>query len=107
MVSPPALVEPEDPGFVFGDREFFVVGISPVSSRWARRFGWPVLVFNALTHASLLKQDGRHGRLSRAILARDHALQGTDNPSLSASQQAQFSGRSVGPGWRKPGASAE
>ena len=83
------------------------MGLNPFSSRWARRFGWPVLVFNALTHASVLKQDGRQERLSRAILARDNALQGSDNPSLSAPQQAQFSGCAIGPGWGRPRTSAK
>src|SRR5262249_55256652 len=46
----PTDVKNEDPGFFFCDREFFVVGLHPASSRWARRFGWPTLVFNALTH---------------------------------------------------------
>jgi FPC/CPF motif-containing protein YcgG len=91
-----------DPGFYFGDREFFVVGLHPASSRWARRFAWPTLVFNALTHAEDLQRRGKHAQLREQILARDRALQGSDNPSLTFSQFAQFSGRAVDDHWKCP-----
>jgi uncharacterized protein len=93
-----------DPGFIFEGREFFVVGLHPAATRWSRRFAWPVLVFNSLTHAVPLRQSGKHERMRQRILARDRRLQGSDNPSLGASQLAQFSGRQVGPDWLPPGA---
>lgn len=91
-----------DPGFFFRDRDFFIVGFHAASSRWARRFGWPVLVFNALTHSDALQASGNHERMQQQILARDCRLQGTMNPSLSQPQRAQFSGRQVDAGWRCP-----
>jgi FPC/CPF motif-containing protein YcgG len=94
--------EDGDPGFFFGDRDFFIVGLHPASSRWARRFGWPILVFNALTHSDQLRISGKYDRMREKILARDHRLQGIDNPSLSFSQISQFSGRGVGADWQCP-----
>lgn len=96
------LVDPEDPGFVYAGREFFIVGLHPASSRWARRFGWPLLVFNALSHSALLRRAGKYERMHNRILERDRRLQGCDNPSLEASQLAQFSGRAVEGSWSCP-----
>lgn len=91
-----------DPGFFFQDREFFVVGLHPASSRWARRFGWPTLVFNALTHSDELKRLGKYDHMQEKILARDRGLQGSDNPSLPFPQVSQFSGRAVDSTWKCP-----
>ena len=91
-----------DPGFVFRARDFFVVGLHPASSRWARRFGWATLVFNALTHSDALKRLGKYDRMQETILNRDYRLQGSANPSLPFSQQSQFSGRRIGADWRCP-----
>lgn len=102
--DPELYVDSDDPGFVFAGREFFVVGFSPASSRWARRFGWPVLAFNALTHVPPLRAAGKYERMSHRILERDLRLQGVENPSLHASQVAQFSGREVPDGWQPPDA---
>lgn len=95
---PVRLIDETDPGLVYGDREFFIVGMHPASSRWARRFSWPLLVFNALTHADEMRARGKHERMSQLVLGRDRILQGSDNPSLHASQRDQFSGRAVEPG---------
>ena len=100
--TPSASVDADDPGFFFRGREFFVVGLHPASSRWARRFAWPTLVFNALTHSDELRRAGKYERMQERILARDRSLQGSDNPSLPCSQQSQFSGRRVDAGWRCP-----
>jgi FPC/CPF motif-containing protein YcgG len=92
----------EDPGFYFADRDFFVVGLHPAASRWARRFAWPVLVFNALSHADALRATGKTERMRERILARDDELQGTTNPSLAACQLAQFSGAPTWSDWHCP-----
>lgn len=93
------LVDPDDPGFVYAGREFFIVGLHPASSRWARRFGWPLLVFNALSHSVPLRQTGKYERMHDRIIERDSRLQGCENPSLDAPQLAQFSGRAVDGSW--------
>lgn len=92
----------EDPGFLFNGRDFFVVGLHPAASRWARRFAWPTLVFNALTHSDELRRAGKYERMQERILARDRSLQGADNPSLPYTQRSQFSGRQVDGSWRCP-----
>jgi FPC/CPF motif-containing protein YcgG len=96
------LVNRDDPGFVFAGREFFIVGLHPASSRWARRFGWPLLVFNALSHSVPLLRAGKYERMHDRIIERDRCLQGCDNPSLDAPQVAQFSGRAVDDSWSCP-----
>ena len=100
--------DPEDPHFSFsvGGRAFFVVGLHPRSSRLARRFSWPALVFNPHEQFSRLREEGKFETLRAAIRARDAALQGTENPNLAdfgdASEARQYSGRSTEAEWKCP-----
>lgn len=91
-----------DPGFVFAGRNFFVVGLHPGASRWARRFAWPTLVFNALSHGDPLREAGQFDRMAARIRDRDCRLQGSVNPSIENSRLSQFSGRSVTGEWVCP-----
>jgi FPC/CPF motif-containing protein YcgG len=92
----------DEVGFLFGGRNYFVVGFHPSSSRWARRFAWPILVFNSLSHQDPLRAAGTFQRMHERIMARDEDLQGCVNRSLSGPQISQFSGRAVGSEWRCP-----
>src|SRR5262249_58806187 len=100
--------DPEDPqfSFSFGGRAFFLVGLHPGSSRWARRFAWPTIVFNAHHQFEHLRATGRYAGLQTAIRGRDVALQGSPNPNLAAfgtaSEARQYAGRAVEPDWRCP-----
>jgi FPC/CPF motif-containing protein YcgG len=100
--------DPDDPHFSFsaGNRAFFVVGLHPLSSRLARRFRLPALVFNPHEQFSRLREDGRFEGLRSAIRARDIALQGTENPNLAdhgeRSEARQYSGRPAEAGWKCP-----
>ena len=100
--------DPESPefSFSFAGTGYFIVGLHAGSSRLARRFAWPTLVFNPHRQFDRLKADGRYGRFQQAIRTRDLALQGTMNPMLSdfgeASEARQYSGRSVANGWQCP-----
>ena len=52
LFNPPDPKVADDPeeanfGFSFARRGFFVIGLHPASSRQARQFPWPTLVFNA------------------------------------------------------------
>lgn len=100
--------DPADPHFSFsvGGRAFFVVGLHPLSSRLARRFRWPTLVFNPHQQFSRLREEGRFEGLRSAIRARDIALQGTENPNLSdfgeRSEARQYSGRPTEDDWKCP-----
>jgi FPC/CPF motif-containing protein YcgG len=100
--------DPEDPGFSFSfaGTAFFVIGLHPASSRRARRFAWPTLVFNAHVQFERLREQNRFRRLRETIRARDYKLQGSLNPNLSdfgeVSEARQYSGRAVEEGWRCP-----
>jgi FPC/CPF motif-containing protein YcgG len=85
---------------------FFVVGLHPASSRFARRFAWPTLVFNAHHQFERLRSEGGYARMQEVIRARERKLQGTLNPNLGdfgvRSEARQYSGRPVQEGWRCP-----
>jgi FPC/CPF motif-containing protein YcgG len=112
-----ALAEPWDPSvsadpesaqfsFSFAGRALFVVGLHPASSRMARRFRWPALVFNPRTQFERLRAEGKFERLRTAVRERDVALQGTPNPNLAdfgeQSEARQYSGRATEPEWQCP-----
>jgi len=106
--DPAVSSDPEDAHFSFSiaGRAFFVVGLHAASTRWARRFAWPTLVFNPHAQFERLRQDGHFRRLQRLIRTREEALQGSVNSNLSdfgeRSEARQYSGRPVGEGWRCP-----
>ncbi|MEU4982765.1 guanitoxin biosynthesis heme-dependent pre-guanitoxin N-hydroxylase GntA [Streptomyces sp. NPDC021969] len=91
-----------DPGFYFGHRNFFVVGLHPGASRAARTFRRPTLVFNALSHMGPLRRAGSYTSMQDKIRSRDRRLQGSVNPSLLRPRVAQFSGRAVPEDWKCP-----
>jgi uncharacterized protein len=92
--------------FSFAGNAFFVVGLSPASTRWARQFPWPTLVFNDHNQFELLREAQRFDRLRDVIRERDSKLHGMANPMLgdygAHSEARQYSGRQVGPDWRCP-----
>ena len=100
--------DPEDPkfSFSFGGVGFFVIGLHGGSSRLARRFAWPTLVFNPHVQFDRLRSKGQYAHFQSVIRTRDITLQGTINPMLSdfgeQSEARQYSGRSVGPHWECP-----
>lgn len=92
--------------FSFAERAFFVVGLHAASSREARRFAWPTLVFNPREQFERLKQAGGFGRFQHVIRAGEESLQGEINPMLAdfgdRSEASQYSGRQVGDDWKCP-----
>ena len=100
--------DPSDPHFAmsFGGEAFFVVGLHPRSSRPARRFEAPAMVFNLHDQFERLREAGRYDKLRGTILQRDLKLAGTPNPMLSqhgtVSAARQYSGRAVGESWQCP-----
>jgi uncharacterized protein len=90
--------DPDSPDFSFSvaSRAFFVVGMHPGSSRFARRAPQPTLVFNFHEQFEALRATGRYQKLQTAIRQRDLALQGNINPLLArfgeASEALQYSG---------------
>jgi FPC/CPF motif-containing protein YcgG len=106
--DPIASADPDEPDFAFSltGRALFVIGLHPGSSRLARRFRWPTLVFNPHEQFDRLRADGRFDRLRNAVREREIALQGSLNPNLAdfgeQSEARQYSGRAVEPEWRCP-----
>ena len=106
--DPAVSPDPDDPhfGFSFAGTAFFVVGLHPHSSREARRFPWPALVFNPHAQFTRLKEAGRWNRMQEVIRTREQKLQGSLNPNLAdhgtASEARQYSGRPVEPDWHPP-----
>jgi uncharacterized protein len=100
--------DPDDPHFSlsFGSQAFFVVGLHPHSSRPARAFPAPVLVFNLHDQFEQLRKQGKYETLRSSILKRDMALAGSVNPMLSrhgeCSEARQYSGRKVSENWQCP-----
>jgi FPC/CPF motif-containing protein YcgG len=93
-------------GFSFAGEAFFVVGLHPGSSRLARRFKWPALVFNPHGQFRRLRISGRFQGLRDQVRKRELALQGGLNPNLAEfgaePESRQYSGRRVPPAWRCP-----
>lgn len=92
--------------FSFAGRALFVVGLHPGSSRMARQFRWPALVFNPHRQFERLRETGRFERLRAAVREREIALQGSLNPNLAdfgeVSEARQYSGRAVEKDWACP-----
>lgn len=106
--SPLRSHDPDDAQFAYsiGGKAYFLVGLNPAASRWARRFAWPVLIFNAHDQFERLRETNRFARMQDVIKSRDATLQGYANPEALnfgvKSEARQYSGRSVPDDWRCP-----
>ncbi|MEH2408074.1 guanitoxin biosynthesis heme-dependent pre-guanitoxin N-hydroxylase GntA [Nostoc sp.] len=97
--------------YSFAERSFFIIGMHPGSSRIARRFSYPLLVFNASRQFDHLVETNQFDNFVRIIRERDVALQGHINPNLPAkydysrpeeAEVRQYSGRAVEKDWQCP-----
>ncbi len=106
--DPRVSADPGDPDFSFSvaGTAYFVIGLHAGSSRWARRFAWPTLVFNPHEQFTALRERGAYERMRTVIRGRDAGLQGSVNPTLrdhgAISEASQYAGDAVGEGWRCP-----
>ncbi len=75
---------------------YFIVGMHPNASRPARRFDYPLMVFNSHDQFEALRSDGRYQRMKSVIRDRDSDLAGNINPMLdefgTTSEARQYSG---------------
>ena len=89
--------------FSFGGHAFYIVGMHRGSSRLARRFPLPALMFNLHEQFRKLRTEGKWERMKASIRKRDAALQGESNPMLDdfgeRSEARQYAGRAVEEGW--------
>jgi uncharacterized protein len=106
--DPAVASDPRDPHFSysFAGHAFYVIGMHANSSREARRFPWPTLVFNLHEQFERLRQDEKWKHMQEAIRAREIGFEGSINPMLSdfgeESEARQYSGRIVGHDWQAP-----
>ena len=60
----------------------FIVGLDPFSSRIARRFPWPAMVFNPHSQFRLMREQNTYSAMKSIVRERDFALQKSLNPNL-------------------------
>jgi FPC/CPF motif-containing protein YcgG len=100
--------DPASPDFSFSLKEeaFFVIGLHPGSSRLARQFRYPTLVFNAHAQFEQIRAAHRYDSLRDTIRKRDVAYSGSINPMLQdygeASEVYQYTGRVYDQTWECP-----
>jgi FPC/CPF motif-containing protein YcgG len=100
--------DPEDHKFSFsaGNKAFYIVGMHPGSSRKARRFPVPALVFNLHEQFEALRATGQYQAMKQLIRRRDKAYSGQSNPMLEDfgknSEAIQYSGRQIVGEWKCP-----
>jgi FPC/CPF motif-containing protein YcgG len=91
--------DPSSPDFSFSLKEeaFFVIGMHPGSSRAARRFDHPALVFNPHAQFEEMKKTAKYEKIKQAVRKRDIAFSGSINPMLTdhgkSSETLQYSGK--------------
>ena len=95
-----------DFSFSIAGRAFFVVGLSPVSPRLARRAPMICLVFNFHNQFEIMRETGQYSKLQKGIRKLDLALQGSINPMLSKfgqnSEARQYSALEYPDNWKCP-----
>ncbi|MDF7814744.1 guanitoxin biosynthesis heme-dependent pre-guanitoxin N-hydroxylase GntA [Hymenobacter sp. YC55] len=102
------VADPNSANFSFSLKEeaFFVIGLHPGSSRPARRFKYPTLVFNAHAQFEQLRTNGRYDTIRNTIRTRDIAYSGSVNPMLhdfgDSSEAYQYSGKAYDQAWKCP-----
>ncbi len=92
--------------FSLKEEAMFVIGLHPSSSRLARRFKHPALVFNPHAQFEKLKETNRYEKMKSTIRKRDILYSGSVNPMLEdfgkSSEVYQYSGRKYDSHWQCP-----
>ncbi|CAN5831382.1 guanitoxin biosynthesis heme-dependent pre-guanitoxin N-hydroxylase GntA [soil metagenome] len=92
--------------FSLKEEAFFILGLHPASSRIARQFKYPALVFNPHAQFETLRETDRYERLKNIIRNRDEEYSGSVNPMLEdfgeSSEVYQYSGRKYDKQWQCP-----
>jgi FPC/CPF motif-containing protein YcgG len=102
------VADPASPDFSFSLKEeaFFVIGLHAGSSRKARQFAYPTLVFNPHAQFEQIRTNGRYDSIRTTIRTRDVAYSGSINPMLqdygNASEAYQYSGKAYDESWKCP-----
>jgi len=92
--------------FSIKQEAFYIIGLHPGSSRPARQFKYPALVFNPHAQFEELKTINKYEKMKHAVRKRDIALSGSVNPMLQdfgeSSEVYQYSGRKYDDSWKCP-----
>jgi FPC/CPF motif-containing protein YcgG len=100
--------DPDAPEFSFSIMEeaFFVLAMHPQSSRKARQFKYPVLVFNPHAQFEKMKETNSYEKMKAVVRKRDLTFSGSVNPMLAdfgeRSETFQYSGRQHQDDWKCP-----
>ncbi len=85
---------------------FYIIGLHPASSRVARRFMYPTLVFNPHVQFEQLRVTSKYDNMKNSVRRRDVAYSGSVNPMLEdfgqSSEVYQYSGRKYDENWQCP-----
>jgi FPC/CPF motif-containing protein YcgG len=88
------------------EEAFFIIGLHPSSSRQARQFNYPALVFNPHQQFEELRKINQYEKMKAVIRSRDIESSGSINPMLKdfgeASEVFQYSGRKYDNNWKCP-----
>lgn len=100
--------DPSSAKFSFSvkNEAFYIIGLHPKSSRQARQFKYPALVFNPHDQFEQLKLTAKYDTMKTAVRKRDVLLSGSVNPMLQdfgeSSEVYQYSGRKYNADWKCP-----
>jgi len=100
--------DPQERNFSFSlhGSSFYLVGMHPNSSRFARKAPYTMIVFNLHAQFEKLREINRYDRIRDLIRSRDKAYHGNVNPMLAdfgtESEAKQYSGRMVEKNWECP-----
>lgn len=100
--------DPQSAAFSFsiGKEAFFIIGMHPASSRPARAFSHPAIVFNPHAQFEQLRADQRYDKIKAVVRKRELRTVGSINPMLSdfgeRSETFQYSGRQHTANWQCP-----
>ena len=100
--------DPESENFSFSIKgeAFFIIGLHPGSSRPARQFAHPAIVFNPHAQFEKLREANQYQKMKNIIRKRDVAYSGSVNPMLEdfgqASEVYQYTGQKLSNEWKCP-----
>ncbi|AXG75182.1 YqcI/YcgG family protein [Flavobacterium arcticum] len=92
--------------FSLGEEAFFIIGLHPASSRKARQFKYPAIVFNPHAQFEKLRENKQYIKIKNIVRKKDFVLSGSINPMLQdfgeASEVYQYTGRHYTNNWKCP-----
>jgi FPC/CPF motif-containing protein YcgG len=100
--------DPSNANFSFSIKEeaFYIIGLHPGSSRKARQFQYPAIVFNPHDQFERLREANRYETMKETVRKRDQVFSGSVNPMLAdfgnSSEAQQYSGRPYDENWKCP-----